>query len=205
MNRWVTFNKYMMLGLQWMLLNIYWLIFTFLGGVILGFFPATIALLTMLANKSYKEQSARELFKSFWQVYKKHFLRGNRYAVIYYGIAYLIYWSSLTVLSNDLQILYPWLILLLIMFVAHLAYFFVFMATEHLSFWGHLSQPFMVMLVTPLETIGIVVTTVLWLIVLDFFVVLIPLFSANVIALCWLLLSQQALRKIKKKQEVMEG
>ncbi|MGO4937613.1 DUF624 domain-containing protein [Fundicoccus sp. Sow4_H7] len=205
MNRWVTFNKYMMQGLQWMLLNIYWIIFLLLGLGVFGFFPATLTLVTILSENKYQQQNFMELFASFWRLYKENFIRSNLYGFMYIAIAFVIYWSTITALSNNLQILYPWIILLLIVYVAHLAYSFVFKATQSLKGLDKIIQPFLVMLTCPIETIGMVASTILWLIALDFFFVLVPLFSANIIVICWLILSKQAIAKIQQKQKQLEG
>lgn len=205
MNRWVTFNKYMMQGLQWMLLNIYWIIFLLLGLGVFGFFPATLTLVTILSENKYQQQNFMELFASFWRLYKENFIRSNLYGSMYIVIAFAIYWSIITALSNNLQILYPWIILLLIVYVAHLAYSFVFKATQSLKGLDKIIQPFLVMLTCPIETIGMVASTILWLIALDFFFVLVPLFSANIIVICWLILSKQAIAKIQQKQKQLEG
>ncbi|MBM7571260.1 YesL family protein [Aquibacillus albus] len=61
-------------------LNILWFIFTVLGLVIAGFFPATVALLA--TTRQFINKNDPPIFKTFWHYYKKEFITSNKLGLI---------------------------------------------------------------------------------------------------------------------------
>ncbi|MFP5113823.1 YesL family protein [Bacillaceae bacterium C204] len=57
-------------------INILWLTFTFLGGVVLGIFPATIAMFFII-KRMFLEKSDFSIIKEFTILYKKEFKKSN--------------------------------------------------------------------------------------------------------------------------------
>jgi uncharacterized membrane protein YesL len=56
-------------------LNLLWIVFTLLGGVLLGLGPATVAAYT-LARRHARGESIHE-WTEFWNVYRREFVRGS--------------------------------------------------------------------------------------------------------------------------------
>ncbi|TSB45480.1 YesL family protein [Alkalicoccobacillus porphyridii] len=77
-------------------LNILWIIFTLLGLIVGGFFPATVAMYTLI-RRWLQTAELESPFKAFWQEYKKHFWSANLYGYIFFLTG--------TVLVVDLMIL----------------------------------------------------------------------------------------------------
>lgn len=79
------------IGLELFFLNIYWILFTIIGGIVFGLFPATIAVYSCIRHKLtygyYKEKS----FRLFKDVYKNEFFKSNKMALVLYLMWLIIY------------------------------------------------------------------------------------------------------------------
>lgn len=69
-------------------LNLQWFFFTLIGGVILGFGPATATLVQFL--HAYREEKQVYSFKDFWHVYKKNFYSFSMISVTLTGLILLL-------------------------------------------------------------------------------------------------------------------
>lgn len=68
-------------------LNVLWLAFTLLGGIVLGFGPSTVALYAVTRKWIQKEIGTdKDIFLTYWTTFKKEFIAGN-----------MIGWSTLIV------------------------------------------------------------------------------------------------------------
>lgn len=56
--------------------NLLWIVFTFAGCVVLGFYPATIAMFAMVRDW-LRGKSDLPVLKTFWVYYKRDFLKSN--------------------------------------------------------------------------------------------------------------------------------
>lgn len=72
------------------ILNLLWIMFTLVGLIFLGLFPATIATFTVIRKWIQKEKDI-PIFQTFFSAYKKDFLKGNVIAVILALIFYILY------------------------------------------------------------------------------------------------------------------
>src|SRR5690625_7993537 len=93
-------NWYILLG-EWAFklfyLNLLWLMFSLLGLGLLGVFPATVSVYTLLRNVMVKCNKNKKLFKTFWMTYKKEFVKSN-----VLGYTFIVFGSILYI---DLKIL----------------------------------------------------------------------------------------------------
>jgi len=65
--KWITHFAY---------LNILWVVFTFVGGVVFGLFPSTVTLFT-IARKNTMGESDFPVFRTFLETFRKEFIRAN--------------------------------------------------------------------------------------------------------------------------------
>ncbi|SFM19857.1 Uncharacterized membrane protein YesL [Gracilibacillus orientalis] len=70
--------------------NILWMAFTIVGLVIFGFFPATVAMFTLI-RQWIIGNTEEPVFATFWNTYKKEFLRSNLFGLVFYLIGLLFY------------------------------------------------------------------------------------------------------------------
>lgn len=83
-------------------INILWLVFTAIGLVLFGFFPATIAMLATL--RQYIKNNDVPVFTTFWNCYKGEFIRGNKLGAIIVIVGFLLMFNINFLQSNQTNI-----------------------------------------------------------------------------------------------------
>ncbi|WP_053219944.1 YesL family protein [Virgibacillus senegalensis] len=73
------------------LLNLLWVGFTLLGGVFFGLAPSTAAMYSVARKQMLTEEAP--LFRTFWMVYRKEFLRANGLVWLLAGIGSVWYFD----------------------------------------------------------------------------------------------------------------
>ncbi|MDX8360277.1 MULTISPECIES: DUF624 domain-containing protein [Bacillaceae] len=75
---------------QFIVLNLLWFLFTVVGLVAFGVFPASIAV-CYLMKKRIVEQDNIPIFSTFWAIYKQNFVRGNILGVLTAAVSFMLY------------------------------------------------------------------------------------------------------------------
>ncbi|KRG12705.1 hypothetical protein ACA30_18170 [Virgibacillus soli] len=93
------FNNFYQFGETVLLLlyvNALWICFTLLGLIIFGLGPSTVAMYTIFRHWSMGRDDL-PVFKTFWETFKREFLKANILGVILLMIAYMLYvnWNFL--------------------------------------------------------------------------------------------------------------
>ncbi|WP_142303574.1 YesL family protein [Evansella halocellulosilytica] len=70
-------------------MNFLWAIFTLAGGIVFGFFPATVAMFSLL-RLMLQKKSHPPIFQHFLSTFKKEFLRANVINVIFITVGAII-------------------------------------------------------------------------------------------------------------------
>ncbi|MER2059767.1 MAG: YesL family protein [Niallia sp.] len=92
-------------------LNLLWIGFSLLGGIILGVFPATVALFTVI-RKWIMGNKDISIFQTFWQCYKRDFVGINVIGLVLGIIGFVLavdiyYFSSInSLLSKSILIIF---------------------------------------------------------------------------------------------------
>jgi uncharacterized membrane protein YesL len=81
--KWITHFAYM---------NILWVLFTLLGGVVFGIIPSTVAMFA-IARKTAMGEEDIPVFKTFWGTFRSEFLRSNLLGLILTGIGLVWYFD----------------------------------------------------------------------------------------------------------------
>lgn len=71
-------------------LNLLWILFTFLGLLIFGFMPATIAMFTIV-RKLVMGEECGNMFKTFASIVKKEWVKSNTIGFILLVVGYILY------------------------------------------------------------------------------------------------------------------
>ncbi|KMY49918.1 YesL family protein [Peribacillus loiseleuriae] len=84
-------------------LNLLWVVFTILGLVVAGIFPATVAMFSILKEWIHEGKNVR-VFNLFLNIYKKEFLKANRLGIILFIISIIFFtdWLFTNQLSGTL-------------------------------------------------------------------------------------------------------
>ncbi|MFP9129184.1 YesL family protein [Niallia sp. BSM11] len=138
--------------------NLCWITFIVLGLGIFGFFPATVALFTIV-RKWLRKDTDFPIWKTFKQVYLKEWKRSNQIGLVFYSIGLFLYLDiRLTetfmsgVLASFLSIIFSIMLLILLLVVS---YFFAVYVHYELSNKEYIKQSFLITLTSLPSTIGI--------------------------------------------------
>ncbi|MFP7169287.1 YesL family protein [Terribacillus halophilus] len=139
-------------------LNVLWILFTFTGGIILGFFPSTTAMFTIIRNWLRGESDAA-LLGTFWSSYKKEFWKSNKLGIF---VAMLMVIIILDIwYLHFLPPVLSWFHIPLLVFIlfSFLFLFYLFPAFVHfdLNVRSIIKHAFLIMLIHPLHTLMIII------------------------------------------------
>ncbi|RFB15338.1 DUF624 domain-containing protein [Bacillus sp. HNG] len=178
-------------------INILWLGFSLVGLIVLGFFPATMAMFAVI-RKWLMGETDIPVFHTFWSIYKVEFLKSNGLGLIIVIVGGLII-LDLVFVKNFSVIQIP---IYLFMFLAVLTLLYIFPVFVHyeLKIVHIIKNAFLLMLINPLENLVMIVS----LVTVFFVVKYIPglgfffggsLAGAIIMAVCY-----RAFKKMEKKQ-----
>ena len=187
-------------------INILWILFTLVGLVIFGFFPATIAMLATL--RQFLRKNDPPVFKTFWGYYKTEFIGSNKLGAIIAGIGLILFMNISFLQSTDGNLsgmlYYPMIIMSFIYFLA-ICYLLASYVEFDQKLSAHIKNSVLIMMYNPLSSLFIifgfaaVYYAVIFLSGLGFF------FSGSVLGLVILSSASLTYRKIELKQTKLEG
>jgi uncharacterized membrane protein YesL len=198
---WDKFNTIVYSVLKLAYLNLLWILFTFIGLLIFGFFPATTAMFTVVRKWLLREETV-SVFSAFWRTYKKDFLRSNGYGLIFMVIGFILFYDFhfIGLNSGKLTFLVPVLVLILIWYIITLLFFFPVHVHFALPFFKTLKQTLLIALTSPLELIQIAVACALLYGVVYILPGMIPLFTGSVLSFAVMWICLRAFEKVGKKK-----
>lgn len=142
------------------LANWCWFVFTVLGIGVLGFFPASVALFTIV-RKWMRNDPDVPVLKTFKEIYFKEWKRSNGIGLVFYGIGLFLFIDIRIVdqamtgfLATILSFFLYFLVLVLLLAVG---YFFAIYVHYELSIKGYIKQSFLFALTSLPSTILIVI------------------------------------------------
>lgn len=143
-------------------INLLWMGFSFLGLVFLGFFPATIAMFTIIRKWLMGDREI-PIFRTFWETFKSEFMRGNVLGVIIWLVTGLLVLDLVFVKYSGSS--YTSLIQIpvyMLILVAGLTIFYIFPVYVHynLKLNEVFKNSFLFMLINPLENLWMIASLV---------------------------------------------
>lgn len=143
-------------------INLLWIVFSLLGGVVLGFFPATIAMFAV-TRQWLRGNTDEPVLKSFWEYYRKDFWKSNLVGSFVAGIAALIAIDILFIQSNGSTGL-GWtnipLFAFMLLFLMFLFYLFPTFVHFDIKAGKVIKNAFLIMLVNPFSSFVILLCLV---------------------------------------------
>lgn len=185
--------------------NILWIVFSIMGLVIFGFFPATVAMFAVI-RLSGKDEDV-PVFKTFWKVYKQEFLKSNLlgFIVIIIGIIFYMDFHFLKETSNTfLQQLYLPLIFLSCLFYLTVLYMFPIFVHYDLKTVQIFKNAFLIMIMNPLPTLYMIAGIIAVYFAVSYFPGLLPVFSGSILTLIIMSSATLAFKKIERKKSELE-
>lgn len=187
-------------------LNVLWVLFTLLGGVIVGFFPSTTSMFAIV-REWLKGDTDIPLFKTFWKHYRVEFFKSNLLGVFVTLIVGIIALDIFYIQSNDNDLLtwtYLPLFAFMLLFTMFLFYLFPSFVHFNLTLGQVIKNSFFIMLINPITTL------LIFLCLLPFFylISLLPaigfIFGGSVYAFISMRFSLHAFQKVSDKQEALK-
>ncbi|AZU64312.1 YesL family protein [Neobacillus mesonae] len=142
------------------LVNWCWFAFTILGLGVLGFFPASAALFTVV-RKWLRKDTDIPVLKTFKDTYFKEWKRTNAIGLVFYGIGLFLF-IDLRIVDQVMtgflaNLLYIFLYILVFVLLLSVGYFFAIYAHYELSNKGYIKQAFLFALTSLPSTVLIVI------------------------------------------------
>ncbi|RDW21356.1 hypothetical protein CWR48_02815 [Oceanobacillus arenosus] len=183
------------------LVNILWILLSLFGLLIFGFFPATIAMFSVIRSLSKKEEIS--IFKKFLYVYKQEFLNSNLMGSIIILVTIIFYLDIRFVqeINNEIfQLLYYPLVILNLIFYLIVLYIFPTYVQYDSKIIQLFKNAFLIMIMNPLITIVMLSSSVVLLFAIVFFPAIILFFSGSIFALFIMSAATTAFEKVEQKK-----
>lgn len=184
-------------------INILWLAFSLLGLVVLGFFPATISMFTVI-RKWLMGETDIPIFSTFWNTYKAEFFRGNGLGLIIVAVGGLIIFDFVFIRHSDESVVAVIQIPLYMLILAVvLTMFYVIPVYVHyeLRLFQMIKNSFLLMLVNPIENVVMISGIVAVFFLFKFIPGLGFFFGGSLAAAIMMATCYFAFNKIEKKKQ----
>lgn len=181
-------------------LQLLWLLFTLVGGILFGFFPSTISMYAII-RRWLRGDTEFAIFKYFWRFYKNDFLKSNLLGVFLLLVGsiigldlYYIQQTSNTFLSWTSAPLFAFMILFLLLV------FYVFPAFVHyeLSIFLVIKNAFLIMLIHPLHSFLMLLCLASLAVIMYIIPALAFIFGASTVSFITMWLSLHAFNRVQK-------
>lgn len=187
--------------------NLLWFFFSIVGLVVFGVFPSTAGLFAVI-RKWLNRGTDTPVWRTFWQTYRKEFLKANVVGYLFVLIGWLLFidlkffqqqGSAFGVILS-----YVFVIAFIIYMVMGLFLFPVFVHYE-LKVLQYIKQTFLIVMLRPLEVIIAVAGSIGVYYLMIYVPGLIPFFSISSLAYVTMWSAYRAFEKISLKFNARQG
>lgn len=184
-------------------LNLLWIGFSLVGLVVLGFFPSTAAMFSII-RKWLMGETDIPVFSTFWSTYKAEFWRSNGLGLIIAIVGGLIV-LNLLVVNNSSGSLFGaiQIPIYLFIFVVGMTALYIFPVFSHfeLKVVHIIKNSFLLMLINPLENILMIISLVTVFFVVKYMPGLGFFFGGSLSAAIIMAACYRAIKKMENKKE----
>ncbi|WP_052712094.1 YesL family protein [Domibacillus indicus] len=189
--------------LKLLILNILWVMFTGLGLIIFGFFPATAALFAVIRKLVMHDEDV-SIFQLFWSTYKLEFIKSNFLGSIILSIGAILFVDIYILNKLDPSILNQVLIIvvfvLIVIYMALITYIFPVFVHYKMNVLGYFKYTIILIIGRPFHTIFLMVSIIALLYLLRWIPGLIPVLGISVFALIIMKIASMSLPKINNDE-----
>lgn len=187
-------------------LNLLWVLFTLLGGILFGLFPSTTAMFA-IAREWLKGDIDRPLFHTFWKYYRKEFMKSNRLG-IFIAIFIVFFIVDIFYIQSTESSLMSWTYLPLFAFMLLFVMFLFYLFPAFVHFDTKLGQviknAFLIMLISPIKTLLIFLCLIPFFYVISLLPAIGFIFGGSVYAFISMYFSLRAFQKVSEKQALFK-
>jgi uncharacterized membrane protein YesL len=183
-------------------LNILWLLFTLAGAVVLGIFPATIAMFAV-ERRWIQGDSEFTIFQQFWSAYKQEFVKINLlgYTVTLLSALLVLNYFISASLNNAIGDVLSWLLLgLLLLCTVAVIYIFPVYVHYDVKYLDYIKHAFVIGISSPLMSLLIVLSFLFYFYVVTIFPGILPLYTGSILSFAVMWFAHCAFSRIESKQ-----
>lgn len=186
---------------RFFIVQLIWILFSVLGLIVVGIFPATFTMFA-ICRKWINKQTDFSLFKTFWKLFQTSFFKTNilGYGIVAVGYS-IFYYFRLFIGSNDTFQLVFFFIVSTISIIFIMTILFVIPVFVHFDI--RLIQVMKFSLITaisnPIQVITMAVVIVIFTMIMIMFPGLFPFFSFSVLAYVLMWLANTAFINMERK------
>lgn len=183
-------------------LNLLWILFTLLGGVILGFYPATISMFAMVRDW-LRGKSDIPVFKNYWNYYKQDFWKSNLLGIFINVLFALIAIDIYYIQHANEQLTWTYVPLFAFMLIILIYLFYIFPSFVHydLKILPLLKNAFLIMIISPIHSFLMMVCLISIFFIMQAVPALFFIFGGTTYAFITTWLSLHTFNKIQEKQQ----
>ncbi|MEH7176882.1 YesL family protein [Neobacillus vireti] len=183
--------------------NLLWIFFTLMGGIILGIMPATVGVFAVSRKWIMDKEEEVPVLKLFWQSYRSEFLRSNLlgWFLLIAGSILYTYHANLDLLPNQLQTIFQ-VIFYSVVIIIGITVSFIFPVLVHfdVNLKRSIKNAFLVGLTFPHYAILMLFITSVSIVVFQYFPVLFIFFGVSVNSILLMKIAYGVFLKIQVKQ-----
>jgi uncharacterized membrane protein YesL len=183
------------------ILNVLWVLFSLLGAIVLGFFPATSSMFE-ITRKWLNGEVDIPILRCFWESYKKNFLKANLlgFLLVIIGVILYVDFSLLSKFDSfTFKALTTLVILMSVVYCLLLIYIFPIFVTYEISLVQKIKFACLLGIYRPLSTIGILLGCILLYIIFSTFSPVLVFFGGSITSIMIMWVSRSTLFHIKNK------
>ncbi|RSL35231.1 DUF624 domain-containing protein [Salibacterium salarium] len=138
--------------------NVLWILFSFLGLIIFGLGPSTLAMFTVFRRWAMGAPDVR-VFTTFWQAFRADFVKANALAWLLFVFGLMIYTNLnyFTLPSEWLHLIFRYVIIgAALLYGAMLLYIFPVMAHYETNFFRYFKNAVLIAVFQPLRTVYLI-------------------------------------------------
>ncbi|MDC3416071.1 YesL family protein [Aquibacillus salsiterrae] len=187
--------------------NILWLVFSLLGLLLFGFFPATIAMFAIV-RKWIMGETELPVFQTFWSHYKKEFVKGNLLGLILVILGFIILVDLRFIqLSNNSITALVQIPIYLFIFAFILTTFYLFPVYVHydINLFQKFKNAFLIMMINPLYNLLMIIGVITVYFALTTIPGLVFFFGGSFLTYIFMWPALRAFEKIDKKKQDNEN
>lgn len=181
-------------------LNLLWLLFTTMGLVVAGFVPATVAIFAVTRKWIMGEEDI-PVFSTFWNVYKKEFLKSNLLGLSLFVTGYILFVDLVFLPTTSMLLIVVRYALIAICSVFFVILLYIFPIYVHFngtikSYW---KNAVMYGLSYPLVTFSMIIGIFVLYVGFTYIPSLIPFLSVSLVAYLIMWLALKVFARIEEK------
>lgn len=182
--------------------NLLWIFFTLVGGILFGFFPATIAMFA-ITRDWLRGKPDIPIFPSFWRYYKNDFLKANKLGIFIILIGALI-GIDLFFIQSITSEAYAWIAIplfaFMLLFSLFLLYLFPSFVHYDLKVFQLVKNALLIMLINPIHSFLILIGLVSSYFLMKFIPATYFIFGGSIYSFICMWLALHAFQKIERQK-----